>query len=98
MTDWRSAEGGRGKEPVCTVEQPQCIFERMHFLHGFEDTLCDIIELPEETEELARKLADYQIGIIEEAYRLGKGRIHCYDTTDDWGYPAGTDDFSQEIP
>ena len=36
-------------------------------------------------EEKARKLADYQIGIIEEAYRLGKGRIHCYDTTDDWG-------------
>ena len=67
------------------LNSPQCIFERMHFLHGFEDTLCDIIELPEETEELARKLADYQIGIIEEAYRLGKGRIHCYDTTDDWG-------------
>lgn len=66
------------------LNSPQCIFERMHFLHGFEDTLCDIIELPEETEELARKLADYQIGIIEEAYRLGKGRIHCYDTTDDW--------------
>ncbi len=67
------------------LNSPQCIFERMHFLHGFEDTLCDIIELPDETAELARKLADYQIGIIEEAYRLGKGRIHCYDTTDDWG-------------
>ena len=45
----------------------------------------DCIAEPEAIEEMARKLADYQIGIIEEAYRLGKGRIHCYDTTDDWG-------------
>ena len=34
---------------------------------------------------MAERLADYQIGIIEEDYRLGKGRLHCNDTTDDWG-------------
>lgn len=67
------------------LNSPQCIFERMHFLRGFENTLMDCIAEPEEIENLAAKLADYQIGIIEEAYRLGKGRIHCYDTTDDWG-------------
>lgn len=67
------------------LNSPQCIFERMHFIRGFEDTLMDCIAEPEEIERLAEKLADYQIGIIEEAYRLGKGRIHCYDTTDDWG-------------
>ena len=57
----------------------------MHFLRGFENTLMDCIVEPEAIEVMAKKLADYQIGIIEEAYRLGKGRIHCYDTTDDWG-------------
>lgn len=67
------------------LNSPQCIFERMHFLRGFENTLMDCIVEPEEIGNLAAKLADYQIGIIEEAYRLGKGRIHCYDTTDDWG-------------
>lgn len=67
------------------LNSPQCIFERMHFLRGFDDTLMDCMTEPELVEELARKLADYQIGIIEEAHRLGKGRIHCYDTTDDWG-------------
>ncbi|PHV69653.1 hypothetical protein CS063_14620 [Sporanaerobium hydrogeniformans] len=67
------------------LNSPQCIFERMHFLRGFENTLMDCITDPEEIEALAIKLADYQIGIIEEAYRLGEGRIHCYDTTDDWG-------------
>ena len=67
------------------LNSPQCIFERMHFIRGFEDTLMDCLLEPELIEKLATKLADYQIGIIEEAYRLGKGRIHCYDTTDDWG-------------
>lgn len=67
------------------LNSPQCIFERMHFLRGFDDTLMDCMMEPEIVAELAKKLADYQIGIIEEAYRLGKGRIHCYDTTDDWG-------------
>lgn len=67
------------------LNSPHCLFERMHFLRGFEDTLMDCLIEPEEIEAMAEKLADFQIGIIEEAYRLGKGRIHCYDTTDDWG-------------
>ena len=67
------------------LNSPQCIFERMHFLRGFDNTLMDCMLEPEKIEDLAKKLADYQIGIIEEAFRLGKGRIHCYDTTDDWG-------------
>lgn len=67
------------------LNSPQCIFERMHFLRGFENTLMDCLIEPEEIEAMAEKLADYQIGIIEEAYRLGEGRVHCYDTTDDWG-------------
>ena len=73
------------KQLYVQLNSPHCIFERMHFLRGFQDTLMDCIAEPEAIEEMARKLADYQIGIIEEAYRLGKGRIHCYDTTDDWG-------------
>lgn len=67
------------------LNSPHCIFERMHFLRGFDNTLVDCLLEPVNISLLAEKLADYQIGIIEEAYRLGKGRIHCYDTTDDWG-------------
>lgn len=69
----------------CQLNSPQCIFERMHFLRGFENTLMDCLIEPENISLLAEKLADYQIGIIEEAYKAGRGRIHCYDTTDDWG-------------
>lgn len=67
------------------LNSPQCIFERMHFLRGFNNTLMDCMLEPDKISLLAEKLANYQIGIIKEAYRLGKGRIHCYDTTDDWG-------------
>ncbi|HCT91119.1 MAG TPA: hypothetical protein DF613_07040 [Lachnospiraceae bacterium] len=77
------------KQLYVQLNSPQCIFERMHFLRGFEDTLMDCLLEPEYIEEMAKKLADYQIGIIKEAYRLGKGRIHCYDTTDDWGTQKG---------
>ncbi len=78
-------EEAESKNLYVQLNSPQCIFERMHFLRGFNNTLMDCMLEPEYIGLLAEKLADYQIGIIEEAYRLGKGRIHCYDTTDDWG-------------
>ncbi|GAA0176697.1 hypothetical protein SH2C18_00720 [Clostridium sediminicola] len=71
------------------LNSPHCIFERMHFLRGFENTLVDTMIDKENIEILADKLMEYQIGIIEEAYKHGKGRIHCYDTTDDWGSQQG---------
>lgn len=67
------------------LNSPQCIFERMHFLRGFEDTLVDCMIDEENVEKLAEKLADYQIGIIEHAHKASNGQIDCYDTTDDWG-------------
>lgn len=73
------------KKLYVQLNSPQCIFERMHFLRGFEDTLVDCLIEPEMIEKLAEKLADYQIGIIDAAYKASNGRIHCYDTTDDWG-------------
>lgn len=67
------------------LNSPHCLFERMHFLRGFDNLLMDTALETEKLEMLADKLTEYQIGIIEEAYRVGKGRIHCFDTTDDWG-------------
>ena len=72
------------------LNSPHCIWERMHFLHGYQPCMEDILMEPELSEELINKLKDFQIGIIEEAWRLGKGRIHCYDTTDDWGSQLST--------
>ncbi|GKX29869.1 hypothetical protein SH1V18_23490 [Vallitalea longa] len=67
------------------LNSPQCLFERMHFLRGFENLLMDIYTEPDKVKKLADKVIDYQIGIVKEAYRLSEGRINCFDTTDDWG-------------
>lgn len=76
-------EKGEGK--YIQLNSPQCLFERMHFLRGFENLLMDIYTDPDKVAKLADKVIDYQIGIVKEAYRLSGGRIHCFDTTDDWG-------------
>lgn len=62
-----------------------CIFERLHFLRGYENTLVDMYTNEEELTELCDRLLDYQLGIVRQAAELGKGRIHSIDTSDDWG-------------
>ncbi|MFD3158080.1 uroporphyrinogen decarboxylase family protein [Haloimpatiens sp. FM7330] len=71
------------------LNSPYCIFERLHFLRGFENTLMDLYIYKDQIEDLIDKLTDYQIGIVRQAAELGKGRIHCFDTTDDWGTQTG---------
>lgn len=67
------------------INSPFCMFERLHFLRGFEEVMKDLVTRPDRLEALLDKIIDYQIGIVEMAGQLGKGRIHCFDTTDDWG-------------
>lgn len=62
-----------------------CIFERLHFLRGFENTLVDLYTNEEELTELCDRLLDYQLGIVRQAAELSGGRIHSIDTSDDWG-------------
>lgn len=71
------------------LNSPHCLFERMHFLRGFEELLLSLYTEPEKVEFLADKVIEYQIGIVKQAAALGKGRIHCFDTTDDWGSQKG---------
>ncbi len=76
-------------ERYVQLNSPHCLFERMHFLRGFEALLIDIYTEPEKVKELADRVIEYQIGIVKEAHRLSKGRIDCFDTTDDWGTQHG---------
>ncbi|QUI22261.1 hypothetical protein HZI73_08100 [Vallitalea pronyensis] len=61
------------------------IFERLHFLRGFENTLMDMYTEREMFELLCDDLLNYQLGIVRQAAKLGKGRIHAIDFSDDWG-------------
>ena len=76
-------------EKFVQLNSPFCLFERLHFLRGFEDSLCDLALEPEKSAKLLDAIIGFQIGIAEMAGKLGGGRIHCFDTTDDWGTQAG---------
>jgi len=67
------------------LNSPFCLFERMHFLRGLEALLTDLYLHPAQVHALADRVIEYQLGVVQQAQRLGRGRIHCFDTTDDWG-------------
>ena len=61
------------------------LFERMHALHGFENTLRDLYLERERIERLADRIVEFDLGIIENIGRRFPGRIHGFSFTDDWG-------------
>jgi len=61
------------------------LFERMHALHGFENTLVDLHLGCERIEMLADRIVEFDVGIIENIARRFPGSIHGFGFTDDWG-------------
>jgi len=65
------------------------LFERAHFLHGFENTLVAIATQPELAQQFVRHLAGYHLQTIDYITQHFAGRIHGYRGTDDWGTQTG---------
>jgi uroporphyrinogen decarboxylase len=61
------------------------LFERMHALHGFENTLTDLYLERERIEMLADRIVEFDLGIIRNVHQRFPGRIHGLNFTDDWG-------------
>ena len=61
------------------------LFERIHTLHGFEDTLADLYLERERIEMLADRIVEFDLGIIRNIAQRFPGRIHGFTFTDDWG-------------
>lgn len=61
------------------------IFERAHFLHGFENTLMDVFSEPESMVSFLRHIAQYHMATINYIKNNFPGKIHGYRGTDDWG-------------
>ena len=61
------------------------LFERLHALRGFENTLADLYLERERIEMLADRIVEYDLAIIENIGRRFPGRIHGFSFTDDWG-------------
>lgn len=77
--DWNAAavaeNAQRGADPERFVQDfiyPKGPFERLHFLMGFEECLCAVLEEPEEVEDLLIAIVDNKIEFIHriaEAYK-----------------------------
>lgn len=61
------------------------LFERMHVLHGFEDTLADLYADRPAMEALADRIVLVHETLIREIGRRFPGRFHGINMTDDWG-------------
>jgi len=61
------------------------LFERAHFLHGFEKTLVDIMMEPHSMKLFLKHIAGYHLDTIKYINDNFQGRIHGYRGTDDWG-------------
>ncbi len=65
-------------------------FERLHFIHGFEQTMIDLYEKPHKLMELADKINEYNITVVKEIGRRYRGKVHGISMSDDWGTQSST--------
>ncbi|MFA6567458.1 MAG: uroporphyrinogen decarboxylase family protein [Victivallales bacterium] len=61
------------------------LFERMHALHGFENTLDDLYLDRPAMEALADRIVDVQLTLVREISRRFPDRIDGWIMSDDWG-------------
>ena len=61
------------------------LFERLHGLRGFENTLMDLYLEREKAEALADWVVEFDLRVIENMERLCRGRIDGFRFSDDWG-------------
>ena len=76
------------EEKYVTACNGPLLFERMHFLHGFENTLTAVLLEPELTGRFLRRIAEYHFRTVEYIREHFRGRVHGYRGTDDWGSQA----------
>lgn len=63
------------------------LFERMHYLMGFEDALCALYEEPEAAEELIKAIADTKIKLIRHTLKIYKPDVFTF--LDDYAHQNG---------
>ena len=72
-----------GKYVVCC--NGPFLFERAHFLHGFENTLMDIMAMPDLMRAFLKRISRYHLDTVAYINANFAGRVHGYRGTDDWG-------------
>jgi len=65
------------------------LIERLHMLHGFEETMIDFRIAPEKIEKVLDLILELKIAQLDELARRFRGRVHGIFMTDDWGTQSG---------
>lgn len=65
------------------------LFEKLHFLHGFNSILIDLMLNKNKIEFLLYKIVNFNIDIIRILSRDFKNIVHGFKSTDDWGTQDG---------
>ena len=81
-------EGSDGK--YVTTGIFMLLFERMHALHGFENVLSGLYLDTARMEQLADRIVDFDLGVIENIGRRFPGQVHGFSFSDDWGTERAT--------
>jgi uroporphyrinogen-III decarboxylase len=66
------------------------IFEQLHFLHGFTESLADLYLNPPLIERLLDIVTEFKLGLIANFRERFPGKIHGVTMTDDWGTQQAT--------
>jgi hypothetical protein len=61
------------------------LFERLHSLRGFSNTLMDLASGDPRFEALADRVVEYDLAIIQNISQRFPGQIHALNFSDDWG-------------
>jgi uroporphyrinogen decarboxylase len=69
----------------CITDVFMLLFERMHSLRGFQNLMMDLALERERVEELADRIVEFDLGIIDEVSRRFPRMIDALGFTDDWG-------------
>lgn len=73
-----------GDRYVCLTSHFNLI-ERLHMLHGFEQTMVDFYFEPEKIDRVLDMVLDFKMDQVDEIHRRFGERVHGVFLTDDWG-------------
>jgi uroporphyrinogen decarboxylase len=76
-------EGSDGRYRMTSIFM--LIFERMHSLRGFQNTLVDLALERDRAAELADRIVEFDLGLIDGISRRFPRMIDALSFTDDWG-------------
>jgi hypothetical protein len=80
-----AGEIAQAKDRYVCVTSHFNLFERVHMLHGFAETLTDLYEEPEKVATLIDLVLEWKLAHFAELHRRFGDRVQGLFLTDDWG-------------